>query len=92
MDLSNFAPAKFGTFDILINILLPLALVVAALIFLVMLLRGAFTWLTAGADPKSVENAQKTIVFAIIGIVIAVSSFFVVKLIASILKVQNLPF
>lgn len=92
MDLSNFGPKKFASFDTLLNVLLPLAILGASLIFLVMLLRGAYIWLTAGAEPKNIENAQRTIMFAVIGIVITVVSFFIVKLIASVLQVQNLPF
>lgn len=92
LDFSNFAPAKFVTFDIFLGVLLPLAMAVAAIIFLVMILRGAYTWLTAGADPKNVENAQRTITFAFIGIIMVVISFFIVKLLASVLQVKNLPF
>lgn len=87
---SNFPPAKISNLGTILNVLLPLLQVGAALIFLVMLLQAAFTWITAGDKSENLSKAQKQIVFAIIGLLIVVFSFIFVKVIAYFLQV-NLP-
>lgn len=86
----NFAPAKISNLATILNIILPLLQVGAALIFLVVLLQAAFTWITAGDKAENIAKAQKMMIFAIIGLLIVVFSFVFVKIIGYMLKV-NMP-
>ena len=44
-------------------------------IFLVLMIYGGFTWMTAGGNQESIGKAQKTVVAAIIGLVIVISAY-----------------
>lgn len=46
-----------------------------------MLVYGGFTYLTAGADMKKAEKARSTMMWAIIGIVVMISSYIILLLI-----------
>lgn len=48
-----------------------------------MFIIGAFRWMLSGNDSKGVETAKNTMTFAIIGIVVAISGFIILNLIAS---------
>ena len=84
----SFEPAKYSTIGSFLNILFPIMTLGGAIIFLVMLLYGAYTYITAGDNPKNVQKAQQTLVFAFIGLLIVVLSFTAVKLISSLFKVD----
>lgn len=81
---TTFAPAKFATIGGLLNLVIPLITIVAALLLLAMLMMGGFTWLTAGGDHKRVEEAQKRITFAILGFIIIVIAYLVTKIVGYI--------
>ncbi len=88
---SFFPPAgKITSISSVLNLILPIATIGAALIFLLMSLYASFTWLTAGGEAKNVEKAQKILTFSVLGFIIVVVSFFAVKLIGVILGI-NLP-
>ena len=46
-----------------------------------MLLSGGFKYLTSGGDPKAVEGAQKTLTYAIGGLVMLAGSYIILKII-----------
>jgi hypothetical protein len=82
--------AKFGDIATLLNVLLPLITIGAAFIFLIMLLYGAFTWLTAGDNAENVKKAQKLLVNAVLGLIIILFSYVIVKIIGLIFKIPLL--
>jgi hypothetical protein len=86
----DFAPNKFANIAKFLNIILPLTMIGAALIFLVMALFGGFTWLTSGGSQENLAKAQKTFTNAIVGLVIVVFAFVLTKVIGYILNVQIL--
>lgn len=86
----NFAPAKFGNIATFINILLPFLIIGAALIFLAMGLYGGLTWVSSGGNEENLKKAQKIFTSSIIGLVIVLTSFFLIKLIGLILKINNI--
>jgi len=90
MDINptTFAPAKFANVSIFVNLLFPLIIIGAAVIFLVMLLLGAFSWITGAGTPENMKKVQGTFTFAVLGLVIVLISYLAVKLIASLLKIQ----
>lgn len=82
--------AKFSNFAKIINVIVSLFIILAALAFVFIMLSGAYTFMTAGADAEKVKQAQKTFKFAIIGLLVVLTSFLIVKLIEMILGI-NLP-
>ena len=74
--------AKFSEIMItIINILLA----IAGLIAVIFLIVGGFRYITAGGNEESSEAAKKTITNAIIGIVIIILSFVIVRVISNAL-------
>lgn len=49
----------------------------AGIVVFIMLLIGGFKYITAGADPKAVESAKKTLTYAIGGLVLVAISFLI---------------
>lgn len=84
--------ARFANFASLLNILLPLALGVGALLFLAMMIIGGWTLLNGRGDPAAVKKAQAYFTYGIAGLVIMLGSVFIVRLIAQILSIGPLPF
>jgi uncharacterized membrane protein len=68
----NFIPAAIN-----------LAFVIAAIIFLFMLIFGAIQWISSGGDKQALENAKGRITNALIGIVILFALFAIVNLISN---------
>ena len=89
----NFAPGKIATVPSLMKIILPLIMTAVAVFFLIILLKAAFKILTAGENKEVVAKAQKTISFAVLGLILIVSSFLLVRIIGKILRIESiLPF
>ncbi len=67
----------------------------AGLIFFIMLLRGGFTYLTSGGDPKKVAKATSTLTLSIFGLVGVIVSFLIIKFISNFTGVDvskfNIP-
>lgn len=49
----------------------------------VMFIWGSFTWLLSGGNPKGVENARNTMLFAVVGLIVALSGFIILNLISA---------
>jgi len=49
----------------------------------VMFIVASFKWMLAGSNSKNVEDARKTITYAVVGIVVSLSAFIILNLIAS---------
>jgi len=56
----------------------------------VMLLVGSFRYLFSGGNSKGTETAKNTITFAVIGLVVALSSFVILNLIAEFTGVKTI--
>lgn len=67
-------------FKNVINSLFALAGVVGVF-FIVM---AGLKFLTSGGDPTRVEQAKRTMTYAIIGLVVVLLSFFIIKVIANV--------
>ncbi|KKU10256.1 MAG: hypothetical protein UX13_C0016G0013 [Candidatus Woesebacteria bacterium GW2011_GWB1_45_5] len=50
----------------------------------VLLLVGGFKYITSGGDPKAVEGAQKTLTYAIGGLILILVSYLILVLIRTI--------
>lgn len=56
----------------LLNVALNLTMIVAGLVTLINFIRAGYTFLTAGADPKKLEEAQNIIKWSGVGLLIVV--------------------
>ena len=63
--------------------LITVALYVGGILVFIMLLMGGFKYITSGGDPKAAESAKKTITYAIMGIVMLVSGFLILRFVQS---------
>ncbi len=84
-----FAPARISSIGTLMNLIIPLLLLGAALLFLIMGLMAGFNILTGGDNPDQIKKAQQSLGFSVLGIIIVICSFLAVKLISMVLGVNN---
>ncbi|MFZ6035265.1 MAG: hypothetical protein ACOYUB_03935 [Patescibacteria group bacterium] len=91
IDESTFPAAKYSNLGILLNVALPLVMAGAGLIFLSMMLMGAFNIITHGDQPDALKKAYSTMTFAVVGLLIVIASFLIVRVIGSIIGAQLLP-
>ena len=89
-DCNILSPDKAGglsTFiwKIVLNII-EIGLFIAGYAALFFILYGGFLFLTGGSNPSQIEKARKSILNAVIGLVISISAIAIVKLIFGILK------
>lgn len=65
---------------------------VVGLVGFVMLIIGSFRYMLSGGNTKGTEGARNTITFAIVGLVIVLSAFIILNLIASFTGVDEILF
>lgn len=58
-------------------------LALGGIVLFLMLLSGGFKYLTSGGDAKVVEGAQKTLTYAIGGLVMLIGSYLILKIISN---------
>jgi len=64
--------------DIIENIF-GLAIRLAGILAFIMLILGGFRYLTSGGDAKAAESARKTLTYAILGLVLIIAAWFILK-------------
>lgn len=64
--------------------LIQAALFLSGVVALFYIIYAGFQYINSGGDAKTVEGAQKTLTYAIIGLVIVLLSFFIVNFIAGL--------
>lgn len=78
----------FNNIGSLVNLLVPLAVLGAALIFLGMIFYAAFTLLTSQGDPEKVAQGRNIITYGVIGLIVIMMSFLAVKVIEFVLGID----
>ncbi len=68
------------------------ALGFAGIVLFILLLLGGFKYITSGGDPKAVESAQKTLTYAIGGLILIILSYLILVLIGAITGVKVTEF
>ena len=63
--------------------LLKVAVSLVTLSLFIMLLVGGFKYLTSAGDPKATEGAKSTMTYAIIGLVVIIASYLILRVIES---------
>jgi hypothetical protein len=82
-------PTIIGVECLLANVL-GVAVTFIGLAGFVMLLYGSYKFLISGGNNKGMEDAQKTLTFSVIGLVVALSAFLIVRLIAEFTGVNSI--
>ncbi|MEK7070735.1 MAG: hypothetical protein AAB966_02925, partial [Patescibacteria group bacterium] len=77
-------------FASILNLVMPIIMAGAALTFFGIMLYGAYTIITASGNPENITKAQKIFKFAIIGLVIVLAAFLIIKLIEFAIN-TNIP-
>lgn len=90
LDISSaFPPAtQFNSIASLFNLLVPTLVIGAGVVLLIMIILSGFSILQSGGNPEALKKAQKLLTYSIVGFVIIVISYVIVKLIKAIF---NLP-
>lgn len=78
-----------GVECLLVNVLATAVTIIGITAF-VMFLVGSFRYLTAGSNTKGVEGGRNAITFAILGIIVALASFLILRFIANFTGVQTI--
>jgi hypothetical protein len=65
--------------------LINLIFIVGALVFVFMLVWGAFQWMTSGGEKEKVAEARKRITYAIIGMVLMAVTFLLLSILGKLL-------
>lgn len=94
--LSTFAPGGVPTGGLcmlnnVIRIALTGLLVISVILALAFLIFGGIKWITSGGDKTGVETARKTLTYAIIGLAIALASYFILNFVSGFFGVNYTP-
>lgn len=79
--------AAFSIVDI-VRAIIQFILVVAFVLAFIMLLIGGIRWITAGGDEKAVGSARNMITAALIGLVVVLVAFALIKLVETFFGVS----
>jgi type III secretory pathway component EscT len=80
---TNFGaePAMFPHLEIIFTNILNLIIPIVGIAVFIMLLVGGFGFLTSGASPEKSAKAKQTITWAVIGLIVILAIWFVLRLI-----------
>lgn len=74
-------PAQLSQLETVFENVVTSLLALGGIVLFLMLLSGGFKYLTSGGDPKAVEGAQKTLTYAIGGLVLLAGSYMLLNII-----------
>ena len=66
------------------------ALIFAGVVALFFIIFSGYKFLTSGGDPKQTEGARKTLTWAIVGLILILMSFAIVRFVADVTGVQRI--
>ena len=84
--------ATFQGIECLIANVLSVAVTLIGFIAFIMVIYGAFLFLTSGGSSKGTEAGRQAITYAVIGIVVALLAFWILRLISAFTGVQGILF
>ncbi len=85
-------PATLSQLEVVFRNAVSAILALGGIVLFIMLLSGGFKYLTSGGDPKATEGAQKTLTYAITGVVVLAGAFLILKIISTITNVDITKF
>ena len=84
--------ATISNFSCVFSGLVKSLLGLTGIVLFVLLLVGGFKYITSGGDPKAVEGAQKTLTYALGGLIVILLSYLILVLIKTITGVDVTQF
>lgn len=90
IDNTNPDVATIQGIECLVRNVLNIAVTAVGIAAFVMFLVGSFLYLTSGGNPKGTEAGQKTITFAIIGVVVSLTGFIALNFITTFTGVESI--
>jgi hypothetical protein len=85
-------PAQLSDLEGIFSNLVQAILGLAGITFFVLLLVGGLKYITSGGDPKATEGAQKTLTYAVGGLIAIVLSYLILVLIKTLTGVDVTKF
>ena len=85
-------PAKLSDLEFVFGNIVKASLGFAAIVLFLLLVTGGLKYLFSGGDPKAVDAAQKTITYAIGGLILILLSYAILLLIKTITGVDVTQF
>ena len=76
--------AQLGDLEGIFQRALGAALGLGGILLFIMLVAGGFKYMTAGGDPKKIEDAQHTLTYAIVGLLLVAGAYLILVLINTI--------
>lgn len=73
----------------LVNFAIQILLVFAVILAFIFFLLGGIAWISSGGNKEALEKAKKKITYSILGLIIALLSFVVIKFLAQIFGVEQ---
>ncbi|OGK12905.1 hypothetical protein A3A93_01820 [Candidatus Roizmanbacteria bacterium RIFCSPLOWO2_01_FULL_38_12] len=85
---TSFPSMRFANIGVLVSIVAPILIIGAALVFGGMMVMVAWRVLNAKGNAEEIGKAQGTAMFAVIGIVVVIAAYLIIKLLEFILGVD----
>lgn len=87
----NFTPAKrFANIGQLFSDLFYMMIIVGAVIAIIYIIIGGIKMITGAGDPKQLEAARSTVIYAIVGLAVMALAFIIVQVVQYMLR-SNIP-
>jgi type IV secretion system pilin len=87
---TNGDVATIQGLECLIANILSVFLTLIGLAGFIMLIYGAFTWMTSGGNSQATQKAGKTMLFAVVGLIVALSAFMILNLVAEFTGIDTI--
>jgi hypothetical protein len=87
---NGFEVATFRGIECLIANVLSVAMTFIGLAAFVMLIYGAFLYMTSGGSSKGTDAGKQALTYAVIGIIVGLMSFWILQLISSFTGVRGI--
>lgn len=90
VDTVNTDVATIQGFQCLIANVLSVALTLIGIAGFIMLVVGSMRWMLSGGNAQNVEKAKNTMTFAVVGLIVGLSSFIILNLVAEFTGVKSI--
>jgi len=90
IDRSIFPPARFTTFGELATDIVTILISVAAAVSIIFIMIAGIKFVTSSGDEKKLASATSTLTYAIIGLVVTILAFVIVRIVQYFLQ-SNVP-
>lgn len=90
--MRNFAALNFWSVGKVLSLAVPLTVTLGAGVCLVFLLFGAYRYITSAGEQKQITDATSTMTYAVIGLIVVVVAYAVVRTILMVTQVNTFGF